>query len=76
MKLERKKNDENKTLDPVEETSGGSKLSDEGPENGNALNERSSEVIAGGKSFEAPNEEVSRDTTGAITKSNRNCTRS
>ena len=37
MKFERKKNDENKTLEPVEETSGRSKLSAEGPENGNAF---------------------------------------
>ena len=59
-------------LDPVEENSEESKLWDEGPETGNALNDRSSEIIAGSKSFEAPNGEILRDTTGAIPKSNRN----
>ena len=65
MKFEREKNDENKTLDPVEETSEGSKISDEGPENGNALKDRSSEVISGGKCFEVPNVEISRESTDA-----------
>ena len=37
MKFEREKNDENKTLDPVEENSEESKLSDEGPETVNVI---------------------------------------
>ena len=45
-------------------------------QSGNTLNDRSSEVAGGGRSFEAPIEEISRDITGTIPKSNRDFTRS
>ena len=72
-KFEREKEDQNKTLDQVEENSEGSKFSDEESGTVSAVSERGSETATGNKSVEVSSGEDNRGNTGTTPKTVSSC---